>query len=63
MNWNGYSKFPVIHEFLDYYASKYPEICTVQKIGETVEGREIKLIKISSGGDKKKPAIFIDGGK
>jgi len=62
MNWNAYFKFDAISEFLDHIASSHPEICSLQTIGKTIEGREIKLIKISSGGDKKKPAVFIEGG-
>jgi carboxypeptidase A4 len=62
MNWDAYFKFDAIYEFLDHIASSHPEICSLQTIGKTVEGREIKLIKISSGGEKKKPAVFIEGG-
>lgn len=62
MNWDAYYKFDAISEFLDYSATTYPEICSLETIGKTLEGREIKLIKISSGGDKKRPAVFIEGG-
>ncbi|CAB3372331.1 Hypothetical predicted protein [Cloeon dipterum] len=62
LTWKAYHKASVIHDFLDNYATNYKDLCTVEKIGNTVEGRPIKIIKISSGGDKKRPAFFIDGG-
>jgi carboxypeptidase A4 len=62
MNWDAYFKFDAISEFLDQIATANPDICSLKTIGKTVEGREIKLIKISSGGDKKKHAVFIEGG-
>lgn len=62
MNWDAYFKFDAISEFLEHSATTHPDICSLETIGKTVEGRGIKLIKISSGEDKKKPAIFIEGG-
>jgi carboxypeptidase A4 len=62
MNWDAYFKFDAISEFLEHITTTHSEICSLQTIGKTVEGRDIKLIKISSGEDKKKPAIFIEGG-
>ncbi len=50
-----------LYSFLDYYASTKSDIVTVQTIGQSVEGRPIKVMKISSG----KPnatAFWIDGG-
>ncbi|XP_059483527.1 carboxypeptidase B-like [Neocloeon triangulifer] len=61
LNWDEYHQFGVIHAFLDYYATAYPDICTVKTIGKTREERDIKLIKISSGAESN-PAVFIDGG-
>ena len=50
-----------VHGFMDYLASSRSGQVSVQTIGESVEGRPIKMIKISSG----KPnasAFWIDGG-
>lgn len=51
-----------VHGFMDYLASSRAGQVSVQTIGESVEGRPIKMIKISSG----KPnasAFWIDGGQ
>jgi hypothetical protein len=32
-------------------------------IGKSSEGRDLKLLKVSTGSEKNKPAIWIDGGK
>lgn len=51
-----------MHGFLDYLGSTKSDFVSVHTIGQSVEGRAIKLIKISSS----KPnatAFWIDGGK
>ncbi|XP_065344043.1 carboxypeptidase B-like [Cloeon dipterum] len=62
MNWNEYHRYSTIHSFLLHYANAYPDICTLKTIGKTVENRDIQMLKISSGGNENKTAIFIDGG-
>ncbi|CAB3384918.1 Hypothetical predicted protein [Cloeon dipterum] len=62
MNWNEYHRYDTIHALLLYYANEYPDTCTLYTIGKTVEDRDIQLLKISSGGEENKPAVFIDGG-
>lgn len=48
--------------WLDELAQNY-SIATVKSIGRSVEGRELKLIKVSTSSDPRenKSAIFIDG--
>ncbi|KAL1122369.1 hypothetical protein AAG570_003774 [Ranatra chinensis] len=46
---------------MDYLAGTFPNLCRVEVIGKSAEGRKIKLLSITSGGDNK-PAIWIDGG-
>ncbi|KAG8225683.1 hypothetical protein J437_LFUL001715 [Ladona fulva] len=46
---------------MDYLAHTYKEICETVVIGTSTEGRPLKLMKISTGGETK-PAIWIDGG-
>lgn len=43
-------------------AQTYPKLISLVNIGKSYEGRDMNLIKISSGGNGKNPAIFIDGG-
>ena len=51
-------------DYLDCLTAKYSEICEIIDIGNSVEGRSIKVIKISqpSSDGAIKPAIWIDGG-
>lgn len=41
---------------------EHSDIASVESIGQSYEGRDMKIIKISTGGNGAKPAIFIDGG-
>ena len=51
-------------DYLECLTAKYFEMCKIIDIGNTVEGRSIKVIKISrpSSNGEMKPAIWIDGG-
>lgn len=61
MTWEYYHKVDDIHGYLDYLAQTYPNIVTVQTIGNSVEGKPLKVIKISSGEPNSK-SIWVDGG-
>ncbi|XP_053610670.1 carboxypeptidase B-like [Plodia interpunctella] len=61
MDWKRYHRLEDIHGFLDYLAEIFPDIASVQSIGKSVEGRDLKIIKISNGNPSNK-AVFIDGG-
>nr|XP_022916599.1 carboxypeptidase B-like [Onthophagus taurus] len=47
--------------YLDNLSQKYGYV-SVESLGKTFEGRDIKVVKISTGGNFDKPAIFIDAG-
>lgn len=46
---------------MDYLKNQYPDLVSVIDVGSSIEGRQIKVIKISSGKTDAK-AIWIDGG-
>lgn len=51
--------------YLDYLAERYPELVEVMSIGESFEGRPLKIVKVSTGANKSgesKPSIWIDAG-
>ena len=52
-----------IDSYTEYLAITYPDICQTEVIGKSFQGRNLKLLKVSTGGDGNKPAIWIDGGK
>lgn len=49
---------------MDGLAEKYPSMVTIFNVGNSTEGRPLKVMKISTGDSRvDKPAIWIDGGK
>lgn len=56
-----YARHSAINSWLDGVASSYSSIATVENIGNTYEGRAMKVIKIGSSGSNK-PALWIDSG-
>ena len=51
---------------MDYLQTTFPNLVKIITIGKSYEGRELKLIKISSGrfsDGSAKPAAWIDGGE
>ncbi|XP_021192893.3 carboxypeptidase B [Helicoverpa armigera] len=61
MTWKQYHRLEDIHGFLDYLAKTYPSIVSVNSIGKSHEGRDLKVLRISDG-KKTNKAVFIDGG-
>ncbi|XP_055710873.1 carboxypeptidase B-like isoform X2 [Phlebotomus papatasi] len=61
MTWSAYHRLSDIHGYLEYLANTYPEICSVQSIGNSIEGRPLLVLRISNGNAKNK-AVWIDGG-
>ncbi|XP_052743547.1 carboxypeptidase B-like [Bicyclus anynana] len=59
MNWTKFHKLNVIYSFMDDLEKDFPAICTVSVIGKSVEGRDIKMLKISNS-DASNPAIWLD---
>jgi len=48
---------------MDSLAETYPTLVTIFHVGNSTEGRPLKVMKISTGGAKSdKPAIWLDGG-
>ncbi|KAJ9594113.1 hypothetical protein L9F63_014429 [Diploptera punctata] len=60
MTWHSYHRLADIHGFLDYLAQTYPQLVSVETIGNSIEGRPLKVVKIS--GQPGSPAIWLDGG-
>ena len=43
MEWSSYHRLEDIHGFLDYLAQTFPDLCSVMTIGNSVEGRPLKV--------------------
>ncbi|KAL0871311.1 hypothetical protein ABMA27_005056 [Loxostege sticticalis] len=61
MDWNDYHTLDVIHNFLDDLEYDYPSICTAGSIGKSLEGRDLKMIKISNS-ETTNSCVWIDAG-
>jgi len=59
-DWDDYSSIDEIQAFVKQLASDFPSLASVQNIGKSYEGRDMLLVKISTGGSGK-AAVFIDG--
>jgi len=62
MNWDAYQKLSVIQDWMDLKAQEYPDFLQTENYGKSTEGRDLKVLKISTGGNGVKPAVWIDGG-
>jgi murein tripeptide amidase MpaA len=47
---------------MDSMAEQYPALVSVETYGQSSEGRDMKVMKISTGGVSSKPAVWLDGG-
>lgn len=61
ITWHAYHRLNDIHRYLDYLALNNPDLCSTEVIGQSTQGRALKIIKISNGNSNNK-AIWIDGG-
>lgn len=43
MEWSSYHRLDDISGYLDYLAQTFPDLCSVMTIGNSVEGRPLKV--------------------
>lgn len=43
LDWKDFYPLDIIYKFMDTLESEFPARCTVNNIGKTVEGRDIKV--------------------
>lgn len=51
-----------IRQYLQQLAADYPQTVQVETIGQSTEGRDIDVIRITNGDNRTKPIIFSEGG-
>lgn len=61
LTWQAYHRYNDINGFMEFLASAYPDIASIHTIGSSVNGRSIKVLKISDKNPGNK-AIWVDGG-
>lgn len=62
-DWDVYPTYETYVELMNQFATDYPEICKVETIGTTVQGREVLVAKISDNvnADEAEPSTFYTG--
>ncbi|VVC93995.1 carboxypeptidase B-like isoform X2 [Leptidea sinapis] len=58
-NWDDFYPLHMVYSFMDNLEAHFPSICTVSSIGRSVEGRDIKMLKISNS-DASNTGVWID---
>ena len=53
--WDAYPTYNTYIAMMEEFAANYPEICQVFSIGNSVEGRELKFVKISDNVSEDEP--------
>ncbi|XP_073962123.1 carboxypeptidase B-like [Choristoneura fumiferana] len=61
MDWKAYHRLDVIHNFLDGLEADYPSLCTAGVIGSSLEGRDLKVLKISNSAASN-ASVWMDAG-
>ena len=63
MSWDVYHPLEDMYEYMDYLEETFPESVSTEVIGQSYEGRDMRVIKICGGGEcGKKPGMYIEGG-
>ncbi|XP_017881927.2 carboxypeptidase B-like [Ceratina calcarata] len=61
LSFTYYPTYAEVNDYLNYVIKTYGNVASLINIGNSYEGRAMKVLKLSTGGNNK-PAIFIDGG-
>ncbi|XP_042551983.1 carboxypeptidase A4 isoform X1 [Dipodomys spectabilis] len=61
-NYGAYHSLDAIYHEMDSIATDFPDLTRRVKIGQTFEKRPMYVLKFSTGGDKQRPAIWLNAG-
>jgi murein tripeptide amidase MpaA len=64
MRFDTYYRYEELTQFLQQWAEEYPHLCRLESIGQSYEGRDIWLLRLTNfetGPDTEKPAYWADG--
>jgi murein tripeptide amidase MpaA len=64
ITFDKYHKYGEIRDFLQECVKEYPDLCRIECIGKSYEGREIQMLEITNhkaGPGEDKPGIYTDG--
>lgn len=57
-----YRRLAEIEEFIDALVKRYPDTVAKLQLGQSHEGRPIRLLRIGADSNSAKPVVFIEGG-
>jgi hypothetical protein len=57
----GYLRFDELTAQMKAWSQAFPEVCRLQSIGTSLEGRELWLLSIGPDPDRARPSVWIDG--
>jgi len=60
LGWEAYYDYQEILNFLDEQVALHPNVASLETYGQSFENRDLKVIKISTGGNGQRPIIFLD---
>ncbi len=61
---DSYHRTVDIHSYLDGLVAAHPQLATLDDLGDSLQGRELKAIRITGPGDSSnRPIIFYNGGQ
>jgi murein tripeptide amidase MpaA len=61
---NRFYRYDDLTRLLNEYAAEYPQLCKVESIGKSYEGRDVWLVTVTNtatGPAAEKPALWVDG--
>ncbi|XP_004642811.1 carboxypeptidase A4 [Octodon degus] len=61
-NYGAYHSLEAIYHEMDSIAADFPKLASRVKIGQTFEKRPMYVLKFSTGGGKRRPAIWLNAG-
>ncbi|KAF5305651.1 hypothetical protein FQA39_LY18970 [Lamprigera yunnana] len=62
ISFTSFNRMAEIDAYLNQISSQYPNLVQLETIGQSYEGRNLRVVKISTNPSANKPIIFIDAG-
>ncbi|KAF4522165.1 hypothetical protein B566_EDAN010425 [Ephemera danica] len=62
VTFDAYMDLDEIDAYLDTVVHKYPELASLEVIGHSLEGRALRVLKVSKNNIRTRPAVFMDAG-
>ncbi|MBP8613446.1 MAG: carboxypeptidase, partial [Firmicutes bacterium] len=64
ITFDKYHTYQEVEDSLRFFASQYPNLCTLESIGRSFQGRDIWMLEVTNkdtGPGRDKPGVYVDG--